>query len=65
VRYRAYSIQKRGRKKMSKVKGFNIYDSETGQKLATLPLTIPIGSTVEAYKREGHKVRWGWEEGDE
>ena len=48
---------------MNKVKGFNIYDSETGQKLATLPLTIPIGSTVEAYEREGHKVRWGWEEG--
>lgn len=49
---------------MNKVKGFNIYDSETGQKLATLPLTIPIGSTVEAYKKAGHKVRWGWEEGE-
>lgn len=49
---------------MSKVKGFNIYNSETGQKLATLPLTIPIGSTVEAYEKAGHKVRWGWDEGD-
>jgi hypothetical protein len=50
---------------MSKVKGFNIYNSETGQKLATLPLTIPIGSTVEAYERDGYKVRWSWEEGED
>lgn len=50
---------------MSKVKGFNIYNSETGQKLATLPLTIPIGSTVEAYEKAGYSVRWGWEEYDE
>lgn len=50
---------------MSKVKGFSIYNRETGQKLATLPLTIPIRSTVEAYERAGHKVRWGWDEGDD
>jgi hypothetical protein len=65
MRYRAYLTWKREREKMNKVRGFNIYNSETGQKLATLPLTIPIGSTVEAYERDGYKVRWSWEEGDE
>ena len=49
---------------MSKVKGFSIYDQETGKKFATLPLTIPIGATVEAYEKAGHKVRWGWAEGE-
>jgi hypothetical protein len=53
------------RKTMSKVRGFSIYNRETGQKLATLPLTIPIGSTVEAYEKAGHKVRWGWDEGED
>lgn len=47
---------------MSKVTGFAIFNKETGQKLATLPLSIPIGSTVDAYKREGYDVFWGWEE---
>jgi hypothetical protein len=47
---------------MSSVKGFTIFDKETGQKLATLPLTIPIGATVEAYERDGYSVSWGWEE---
>ena len=50
---------------MSRVTGFTIFNKETGQKLATLPLTIPIGATVEAYKREGHDVSWGWEESNE
>ena len=49
---------------MSRVKGFIIFNQETGQKMATLPLTIPIGSTVEAYEKAGHKVGWAWEEGD-
>lgn len=49
---------------MSRVEGFNIYNKETGQKLATLPLTIPIGATVEAYEKAGHSVRWGWTEGE-
>ena len=49
---------------MNKVNGFFIYDQETGKKLATLPLTIAIGATVEAYEKAGHKVGWGWEEGD-
>ena len=46
---------------MSKVTGFTIFNKATGQKLATLPLTIPIGATVEAYERAGHSVSWGWE----
>ena len=49
-------------KVMSKVTGFTIFNKETGQKLATLPLTIPIGATVKAYERDGHSVSWGWEE---
>ena len=32
---------------------------------ATLPLTIPIGSTIEAYERAGHNVGWGWDEANE
>jgi len=47
---------------MSKVTGFTIFNKATGQKLATLPLSIPIGSTVDAYRREGHDVSWAWEE---
>jgi len=50
------------RRVMPKVNGFIIFNKETGQKLATLPLTIPIGSTVEAYEKAGHNVTWGWEE---
>lgn len=50
---------------MSRVTGFTIFDKITGNKLATLPLTIPIGSTVEAYERAGHNVGWGWEESNE
>ena len=42
---------------MSKVNGFIIFNRETGQKMATLPLTIPIGSTIKAYEKAGHKVR--------
>jgi hypothetical protein len=50
---------------MSKVTGFTIFNKVTGQKLATLPLSIPIGATVEAYERDGHSISWGWEESDE
>ena len=49
---------------MSRVDAFTIYNKETGQKLATLPLTVPIGATVEAYEKAGHSVRWGWMEGE-
>ena len=47
---------------MKRINGFIIFNRETGQKMATLPLTIPIGSTVEAYEKAGHNVTWGWEE---
>jgi hypothetical protein len=50
---------------MSKVTGFIIFDRVTGRKFATLPLSIPIGSTVDAYKREGHDVSWAWEEAND
>ena len=50
---------------MSRITGFTIFNKETGQKLATLPLTIPIGATVDAYERDGHSVGWGWEESNE
>lgn len=41
-------------------KGFKIIEVSTGNLLATLPLTIPIGSTVEGYQRAGVQVRWEW-----
>lgn len=41
--------------------GFSILDETTGEKLATLPLTIPIGSTVEGFQTAGYKVTWIWE----
>jgi len=41
---------------------FSIIDKTTGKKLATLPLTIPIGSTVEGFERAGYEVIWAWEE---
>jgi len=48
--------------KTHRVVGFTIFNKETGQELATLPLTIPIGQTVEAYKRAGYNISWGWKE---
>jgi hypothetical protein len=51
---------------MSNVIGFTVFNKITGKEMATLPLTIPIGSTIEAYERDGHSVTWGWkEEGDD
>jgi len=47
---------------MSRVVGFIIFNKETGKEMARLPLTIPIGATVEAYEKAGHKVSWGWHE---
>lgn len=41
---------------------FSIIEKTTGECLATLPLTIPIGSTVEAYKQAGYEVSWQWTE---
>ena len=50
---------------MNRITGFIIFNKATGQKLATLPLSIPIGSTINAYKREGYDVSWGWEDASE
>ena len=47
---------------MSRIIGFTIYEKNTGKELATLPLTIPIGQTIDAYKRDGHNVVCGWKE---
>ena len=40
--------------------GFIIYDKVTGQELASLPTTIPIGVTVEGFERAGYQVGWRW-----
>jgi hypothetical protein len=47
---------------MSNVIGFTVFNKVTGKEMATFPLTIPIGSTIEAYERDGHSVTWGWKE---
>ena len=56
---------KRGKNKMDSVNGFIIFDKVTGNKFATLPLTVPIGATVEAYERAGHQVAWTWSESND
>lgn len=40
--------------------GFIVSDKTTGEHLATLPLTIPIGSIIDAYKNAGYEVKWEW-----
>ena len=45
-----------------KVVGFVIFDKTTGGVLATLPLTIPIGETVDGFTRAGYQVDWHWAE---
>jgi hypothetical protein len=40
---------------------FSIYNLKTGEKLTTLPLTVPIWSAVEAYQLAGYQVAWTWE----
>lgn len=39
---------------------FIIYEKETEKILATLPLTLPIGATVEGFERAGYQVGWRW-----
>ena len=39
---------------------FTVIDKATGKRLATFPLTIPIGATVEAFENAGYKVSWTW-----
>ena len=41
---------------------FVIKDKNTGEKLAIIPTTIPIGMTVEGYEKAGYEVIWEWEE---
>jgi hypothetical protein len=43
---------------MNNVIGFTVFNKVTGKEMATFPLTIPIGSTIEAYERDGHSVTW-------
>lgn len=42
--------------------GFVVFDQETGERLATLPLGVPIGSTLDAYENAGYFVTWSWTE---
>lgn len=39
---------------------FQIIDQNTNEVLATLPMTIPIGTTVAAFERAGDNVVWRW-----
>lgn len=48
----------------AKVAGFAIYDKQTGRVLTALPLTIPIGQTVDGFNRAGCNVGWAWVELD-
>lgn len=43
-----------------KIRAFIVYEKETKRKLATLPLTVPIGATLEAYEAAGFLVGWTW-----
>lgn len=40
---------------------FVIIDKATQTTLATLPLTFPIGQTLENFERAGYEVLWTWE----
>ena len=39
---------------------FQVYERESGTVLAKLPLTIPIGATIEGYEKAGISVGWTW-----
>jgi hypothetical protein len=54
--------QKRENMKTQKetLNAFVIFDRVTNKKLATLPLTAPIGHTLDAYARAGLDVGWKW-----
>ena len=54
--------QKREKMKTQKEtsSAFIIFDIVTNKKLATLPLTAPIGHTLDAYARAGLEVGWKW-----
>lgn len=40
--------------------GFEVYLQATGERVAVLPLTVPIGATVEAFEVAGYAVGWRW-----
>jgi hypothetical protein len=39
---------------------FEVYEKDTGEVLAKLPLTIPIAATIDGYQRAGVNVGWTW-----
>jgi hypothetical protein len=41
-------------------KFFEVFERENGTVLAKLPLTIPIGATIEGYEKAGISVGWTW-----
>jgi hypothetical protein len=47
-------------KTKTKVNAFVVFDRATNKKLATLPLTAPIQSTLDAYTKAGLAVDWKW-----
>ena len=44
----------------TKTVGFRVIDQETGDVLVTLPLTFPIGASVENFEKAGYTVSWEW-----
>jgi len=46
--------------KTEKLRAFTVYEKETKRKLATLPLTVPIGATLESFESAGFVVGWTW-----
>jgi hypothetical protein len=57
-------VRRRNKGKGMNISGFIVFDKATGERLATLPLTIPIGSTIEGYEKAGHEVGWTWTESE-
>ena len=39
---------------------FTISDSATLETLATLPLTLSISATIDAFEKAGYQVKWHW-----
>jgi hypothetical protein len=39
---------------------FEVYEKDSDTVLAKLPLTIPIGATIEGYEKAGINVGWRW-----
>jgi hypothetical protein len=45
---------------VSQERGFVIYDRDTGKNLVTLPLTYPIGLSVDLFRKAGYDAGWTW-----